>query len=77
MNTTVEKLLPDIRLRLNMQKNGTVNPSDQVKQATKVLVEKLSKLDSKEQISTICGVNSLVKYERLLTGEVLAEIYDE
>ena len=75
MNTTVGKLLTDIKLRLEMQQEGITNPAIQVKEATQRLVDKLSELDSAEEIRVICGDGSLVSYVRHLTGEVLAEIY--
>jgi len=49
------------------------NPSDSVKAATRLLVQKLTPLNPKEEIIVSCeGVYG--KYVRALTGEVLAEI---
>ncbi len=77
MNTTVEKLLPDIAFRLEMIEKGAINPPNQVKEMTRQLVKKLSQLDPREEIKTTHNERSLVQYMRASTGEVLAELYEK
>jgi len=77
MNGHAGELLRTMRVRLEMQREGITNPPDNVKAATRALVEKLSGIDASEEIEVTYAGNLLARYIRASTGEVLAEIYDE
>jgi hypothetical protein len=75
-STTVEALLDVMSVRLKIQEAGITNPSESVRDATKLLVAKLSKIDGKEQIEIDAeqGREPLDRYIRISTGEILVEI---
>jgi len=77
VNANAGELLETMRVRLKMQREGTTNPAAGVKADTRALVEKLSEIDSAEEIQTLHGGRLLARYVRVSTGDVLAEIYDE
>jgi hypothetical protein len=74
MGANAGELLETMTVRLKMLMEGTINPSDSVKAATRVLVEKLSAIDPSEDVEIYKKTSSLVEYIRSSTGEVLAEI---
>ena len=65
-----------MKARLACQDEGVTSPPSSVKAVTRALVEKLSSLESMEQIEVeLSSTQPLVaKYARASTGEVLAEI---
>lgn len=74
MAASAGELYETMKVRLGMQCEGVTNPRSAVKAATLELVEKLSKIDSNEEIEVSFSETSAAKYVRVLTGEVLAEI---
>ena len=71
MSTTASNLLDIMRVRLKCQMNGTTNPPENVKAATKTLVSKLSRLDGNDQIE-ITTDDRLVTYKHASTDTILA-----
>ena len=55
--------------RLNMQDEGITDPSAQVKDATKSLVEKLSCIEASEKINIEIINDTTAKYIRASSGE--------
>ena len=47
----VEHYLNIYKLRLKMSEDGTTNPSDEIKELTRTIVDKLSKLPLHEEIT--------------------------
>ncbi len=76
MSANAGELLEIMMVRLKMQNDGTTNPSDSAKAATRNLVERLSCINPSEDITIICSKPVLAKYVRTSTGEVLAELYE-
>jgi len=76
MSGNVGELFETMKVRLKMQEDGLTNPSESVKFATRELVDKLAKIDPTESFEVSSGENSIAKYIRSSTGEVLAEIYE-
>lgn len=74
MGANAGELLEIMNVRLKMQMEGTTDPSDSVKAATRSLVEKLSSINPSEDIKIHNKTSSLFEYIRSSTGEVLAEI---
>ena len=72
--TTAGELLEIYAVRLGMQESGMTNPSASVETFTKLLVDRLSKLDSAEliEIDTSMAPKPWGVFKRTLTGEVLA-----
>ncbi len=71
-------LLEIFQTRLNMQLSGTTNPSDNIKEVTESLVEKLSKVECYEIIDVVVDKdNHHTQYILNMTGEVLAEKYSK
>ena len=68
---TAGELLKIYKLRMAMQEAGKTKPSEAAMRLTKVLVEKLSQLDSTEEIE-IDTNEQLPKFIRVATGETLA-----
>ncbi len=71
--TTAGQLLKIYKIKMGMQEDGITKPSDAGRQLTKLLVEKLSQLDSTEEIEIATNEN-LVKFRRVATGETLASL---
>ena len=71
--TTAGQLLKIYQLKMGMQEDGITKPSEAGRQLTKLLVEKLSQLDSTEEIE-IATHEHLVKFTRVATGETLASL---
>ncbi len=72
------ELLEIFQTRLNMQLSGTTNPSDNIKEVTESLVEKLSKVECDEIIDVVVDKdNHHTQYILNMTGEVLAEKYSK
>jgi hypothetical protein len=71
--TTAGKLLKIYQLRMAMQEDGTTKPSEVGRKLTRLLVEKLSQLDSTDEIE-IESDDHLAKFIRAATGETIAEI---
>lgn len=76
MNTDVKSLLDIMRLRSAMQKSGIINPSNEVRIGTSLLVEKLSTLGLSEliEVEILSSAPVRAKYILKSTREVLAEI---
>ena len=74
MAANAGELYETMKVRLGMQDEGVTNPRPAVKAATQELVDKLSSIDSNEEIEVSFSESSAAKYTRILTGEVLAEI---
>ena len=74
--TTAKSLLRIMSVRHAMHLDGTTRPAPAVADATKELVDKLSKLDPTESIdiAVIAEEPLHAQYVRLKTGELLAEI---
>ena len=79
MGTTKAGALLEIySLRMGMQEHGTTHPSQYGRNLARLLVEKLSQLDSSEEIEIVTSENGKLpaKFVRAVTGEVLAEVQD-
>jgi len=76
MSVRAGVLLGIMSLRLEMQEDGTTNPSSHIKEVTKTLVEKLSKIDANEKINIKILNDTNSQYIRIKNGEILAEIYE-
>ena len=63
--------------RLKMQSEGTTNPPILIKKYTKQLVEKLSLIDSEEDIDIINNEFMSAQIIRISTGELIAEVNNE
>lgn len=74
MAASAGEIYETMKVRLGMQGDGVTNPRSAVKTATRELVEKLSKIDSNEEVEVSFSEASAAKYVRVLTGEILAEI---
>ena len=74
MSVKAGELLDIMSARLGIQEKVVTDPSVSVKDATKSLVMKLSKIDASENIRIIIEEGNLAKYIRASNGEVLAEI---
>jgi len=74
MSVRAGVLLGIMSLRLEMQEDGTTNPSSHIKEVTKTLVEKLSKIDANEKINIKILNDTNSQYIRIKNGEILAEI---
>jgi len=75
MPTDAASLLSIMRTRLKMQDDGTTNPVEPVKVATKNLVEKLALIDPKEKIDVVVEDNEKlhrVEYLRVVNNELIA-----
>jgi hypothetical protein len=70
---TAGELLRIYKLRMAMQEAGTTKPSEAARQLTKLLVEKLSQIDSAEEIE-IDTNEHLAKFMRVTKGETLASL---
>jgi hypothetical protein len=71
--TTAGELLKIYKLKMAMQEHGTTKPSEAGRQLSKLLVVKLSQLDSNEEIE-IDANEHLAKFIRVATGETLATL---
>jgi hypothetical protein len=71
--TTAGQLLKIYKIKMGMQEDGIAKPSDAGRQLTELLVEKLSQLDSTEEIE-IATNEHLVKFNRVATGETLGSL---
>jgi hypothetical protein len=69
---TAGELLRIYEIRMAMQEDGTTKPSEAGRQLTKLLVEKLSQIDSTEQIEINNNDENLAKFIRVATGETIA-----
>ncbi len=67
------KLLDAMRLRQHLQREGIASPPEDVKSATKALVDELSQIDGSENVDVVIA-DETVSYVRETDGEVLAEI---
>lgn len=76
MHANAGELFETMKVRLSQQKDGTTNPPENVKDATNMLVDKLSRIPPDEDIITENDPPFLARYVRVKTGEVLAEIYE-
>jgi hypothetical protein len=77
MSTTAEALLNIMSVRLSMQEAGTIKPHPSGVLATRQLVEKLSVLAPNESVEISYTLEPFnVRYVRIQTGEVLAEILE-
>ena len=74
MSVRAGVLLGIMSLRLEMQEDGITNPSSHIKEVTKTLVEKLSKIDANEKINIKILNDEHSQYIRIKNGEILAEI---
>lgn len=74
MSTTAGELLGIMRVRLGMQEDGTTNPPETVKNATKSLVESLVRYDKKDEIEIDSGSPARVRYYHKASNVLLAEI---
>jgi hypothetical protein len=75
MSTSARDLLSIYSTRLQMQDDGTTNPSAHVKDMTRTIVAELSKLDGDERI-VIKHSKSGAKFIHKATGKLLAELHD-
>jgi len=66
-------------LKKGMHEDGTTHPSESGRRLARLLVEKLSQLDSSEAIEIVAAKNDQLpaKFVRTATGEVLAELQEE
>lgn len=74
MAANAGELLEIMRLRRKMQEDGVTNPPDDIKAATRSLVDKLSCIDGSESIDVVIS-GEKASYVRATNGEVLAEIH--
>lgn len=76
--TNAGALLKIWTLRMRMQEDGTTHPSEVGRNLAKLLVEKLSQLDSSEAIEIVTAEDDKLsaKFVRVATGEIVAEIKD-
>jgi len=74
--TNAGNLLKIWTLRMRMQEDGITHPSEAGQNLAKLLVEKLSQLDSSEAIEIVTaeGDELPAKFVRMATGETVAEI---
>ena len=77
--TKAGALLKIYSLRIGMQEEGTTLPSQYGRNLTRLLVEKLSQLDSSEEIEIVTSENGELpaKFVRVATEEVLAEVQEQ
>ncbi len=76
MTVRVENLLDVMNIRYSMQNEGLTTPSQHVKDVTKTMIDKLSRLEKSEEIEIMVFEQEPLlhsKYVRKLTGEILAE----
>ncbi|MEP1857428.1 MAG: hypothetical protein ABJJ39_08495 [Kangiellaceae bacterium] len=74
---TAGELLEIFQTRLNMQAAGSTNPSDNIKQMTKSLVEQLSKIEDDQTIDVVVDKEKqITQYILNSTGKVLVEKRD-
>lgn len=71
------ELLGTMKVRQQMQLRGVTNPPASVKRATELLVERLKTIPSSEAIETSSAPGVLLRYVRVHTGEILADIPDQ
>lgn len=73
MTRTAKALFFDMNIRLKMQREGITSPPQAIRDLARTLVDKLSQLDPAEPIEVSVDGKRL-RYIRVRTGEVLAEI---
>ena len=71
MSTTVEHVLAIYQIRMKMQEDGVTNPNKEIKDLTRTIVEKLSKMPHDEKL--IFG-NHMMKDSK---GNVIAKFPKE
>jgi hypothetical protein len=76
MAANAGELFETMKVRLSMQEDGIINPSNSVKNATRTLVEKLGNIESDEEIEVVIKPPLLARYITIKTNEILAEIYE-
>jgi hypothetical protein len=77
--TNAGALLKNYSLKKAMHEDGVTHPSEYGRNLIRLLVEKLSQLDSSEEIDIVTAENGGLpaKFVRVATGEVLAEVQEQ